>query len=280
MAMARPGVRLLAILGTSAIAILALRSAGAWQHPSTMGYDDTPMLPGGKWRVHDGKRPQPKKVKAAMCDAQDNPGLPPSDAVVLFDGKDLSKWRALKDAGPAQWKVENGYMEVAPGTGDIATRDDFGDIQLHVEWRTPAPLKPGNVWQGNSGVFLFGAYELQVFESSRNLIYADGEAGAIYGQYPPLVNPSCMPGEWQVYDILFTAPRFAGEELVTPPYVTVLQNGVAIHNHTAILGDTKHRELPRYVTRGSKGAIRLQDHGDLVRFRNIWVRPLRADDES
>ena len=170
----------------------------------------------------------------------------------LFDGKDLSHW---KDAhgGPAQWTVRDGYFEVAPKTGDIYTREEFGDIQLHVEWRTPAPLKPGNVWQGNSGVFLFGVYELQVFESSRNLIYADGQAGAIYGQYPPLVNPSCDPGEWQVYDIIFNPARFKNGNLETPAYITVFQNGVVIQNHTAIMGETGHRIFPRYTDRGPKG---------------------------
>ena len=251
--------------------ILLLGPAQSAQHDSGMGYEDTPMLPGGKWHVHDAQRPQPVKVTAGTCSTQERAGLPPSDAEVLFDGKDLSKWKNDK-GGPAAWTVRDGYLEVAPKTGDIYTREEFGDIQLHVEWRTPAPLKPGNVWQGNSGVFLFGVYELQVFESSRNLIYADGEAGAIYGQYPPLVNPSRDPGEWQVYDIIFNPARFKDGKLETPAYITVFQNGVVIHNHTAIMGETGHRIFPRYTDRGPKGPVRLQDHGDLVRYRNIWVR--------
>jgi hypothetical protein len=255
-----------------------LQAAGSAQHGPTMGYDDTPILPGGKWRVHDAKRPQPTKITAGTCSTQDNPGLPPSEAEVLFDGKDLAKWRTAK-GDPAAWKVEDGYMEVVPKSGDIYTREEFGDMQLHVEWRTPAPLKPGNEWQGNSGVFLFGVYEVQVFESSRNLIYADGQAGAIYGQYPPLVNPSREPGEWQVFDILFNAPRFTDGKLGTPAYVTVLQNGVVVHNHTPLMGETAHRVLPQNVDRGPKGPVRLQDHGDLVRYRNIWVRPLKGYDE-
>jgi len=245
------------------------------QHESGMGYEDTPMLPGGKWHVHDAKRPQPVKVIAGTCGTETRAGLPPSDARVLFDGRDLSQWRNAK-GDPAAWTVRDGYMEVAPKTGDIYTRDEFDDIQLHVEWRTPAPLKPGNVWQGNSGVFLFGAYELQVFESSRNLIYADGQAGAIYGQYPPLVNPACDPGVWQTYDIIFNPAHFKDGKLETPAYITVFWNGVVVQNHISILGDSGHRILPHYIDHGAKGPIRLQDHGDLVRYRNIWVRVLKG----
>ena len=254
--------------------ILLLGPLQSAQHDSGMGYEDTPMLPGGKWHVHDAKRPQPPKITGATCSTQARAGLPPSDAEVLFDGKDLSRWRNAAGEAAA-WTVRDGYLEVAPKTGDIYTREKFGDIQLHVEWRTPAPLRPGNVWQGNSGVFLFGVYELQVFESSRNLIYADGQAGAIYGQYPPLVNPSRDPGEWQVYDIIFSPARFKDGKLTAPAYVTAFQNGVVIQNHTAIMGETRHRTFPRYTDRGPQGPIKLQDHGDLVRYRNIWVRPLK-----
>jgi len=254
--------------------ILLLGLARSAQHETGMGYEDTPMLPGGKWHVHDAKRPQPVKVTAGTCSTQERAGLPPSDAEVLFNGKDLSKWKDAK-GGPAAWTVRDGYVEVAPKTGDIYTREEYGDIQLHVEWRTPAPLKPGNVWQGNSGVFLFGVFELQVFESSRNMIYADGEAGAMYGQYPPLVNPVRGPGEWQIYDIIFNPAHFQGGKLETPAYITVFLNGVVIQNHTALYGETGHRIFPHYTDRGPKGPIRLQDHGDLVRYRNIWVRTLK-----
>ena len=257
--------------------ILLLAPAQRAQQESGMGYEDTPMLPGGKWHVHDAKRPQPVKVTAGTASTQEVAGLPPSDAEVLFDGKDISKWKNA-EGGPAHWTVRDGYLEVAPKAGDIYTREQFGDIQLHVEWRTPAPLKPGNVWQGNSGVFLFGVYELQVFESSRNLIYADGQAGAIYGQYPPLVNPSRDPGQWQVYDIIFNRARFQDGRLETPAYITVFQNGVVIQNHTAIMGETGHRIFPRYTDRGPQGPVRLQDHGDFVRYRNIWVRRLNDRD--
>lgn len=251
--------------------------AGAQQKP-LVGYEDTPLLPDAKWHVHDGKRPQPRVIAPSTCSTQGTPGQPPSDAVVLFNGNHLSQWQTEK-GGPAAWKVENGYTEVVPRAGDILTRDQFGDIQLHVEWRTPGLVRGESPGYGNSGIFLFGVYEVQVFESSRDLIYADGQAGAIYGQYPPLVNASLKPGDWQVFEILFTAPRFEGGKLATPAYLTVLQNGAVIHNHTAVLGETGHRILPRYVDRGPKGPIRLQDHGDLVRYRNIWVRPLKGYDE-
>ncbi len=269
--------RILLIVAYIISGIFLLGPAQSAQHDSGLGYEDTPMLPGGKWHVHDAKRPQPAKVTAGTYSSQERAGLPPSDAEVLFDGKDLAQWKNAQ-GGPANWTVRDGYLEVAPKTGDIYTREEFGDIQLHVEWRTPAPLKPGNVWQGNSGVFLFGVYELQVFESSRNLIYANGQAGAIYGQYPPLVNPSRDPGEWQVYDIIFNPARFKDGKLETPAYITAFQNGVVIQNHTAIMGETGHRIFPRYTDRGSQGPIRLQDHDDFVRYRNIWVRPLKNQD--
>ena len=171
-------------------------------------------------------------------------------------------------------------MEVAPSSGDIYTRQEFGDLQPHVEWSAPESAQTPDTEWGNSVVFLYGVYEVQVWDSYHtNNIYADGQAGAIYGQYPPLVNASRKRGEWQVYDIVFTPPRFVGGKLQTPAYLTVLQNGVVIHNHTALLGETGHRTLPPYVDHGSRGPIRLQDHGERVRYRNIWVRELKGYDE-
>ncbi len=246
-----------------------------------LGYTDTPYIPGTKWRVHDLNRPHPKVVVPGTPSSQEKPGRPPSDAIVLFDGKDLSKWQKQptpKDGGkliPAGWKVENGYMEVVGGTGSIITRENFGDIQLHVEWAAPAKIVERSQGRGNSGVIFMGRYEVQVLDSYNNPTYADGQAGAIYGQYPPLVNPALPPGEWQTYDIVFEAPRFEGDKLVKPAYFTVFFNGLLVQNHVASLGATRHRALATYAPHPPEGPLLLQDHmGNPVRYRNIWVRKL------
>lgn len=254
----------IAVLAGWGLAALLL----AQTHKAPTGYTDTPYLPGSRWRVHDDARPRPPVVTPG-----EEPGKPPSDAVVLFDGAGLAAWRTANGAAP-KWKVENGYMEVVPGAGDILTRQEFGDSQLHIEWRTPAPPSGDSQERGNSGVFLFGLYEIQVLDSYRNLTYADGQAAALYGQAPPLVNASRPPGQWQSYDIVYTGPRFNSGKLVTPGYVTVFHNGVVTQNHTEILGATGNRVLPRLVVHGPKGPIKLQDHHDPIRFRNIWIRPL------
>jgi hypothetical protein len=232
------------------------------------GYDDGPMLPCQPWRVHDNTRPQPPKVKAGA-----KAGQAPSDAVVLFDGSDLSAWQR-GNGEDAVWKLTGGAMEVN-GTGSIQTRQSFKDCQLHVEWATPSASSGNSQGMGNSGVFLMGLYEIQVLDSHSNVSYADGSAGSIYGQYPPDVNVSRAPGEWQVYDIVFTAPRFndAGKR-TSPARVTVLHNGVLIHNNREILGPTTHRNLPPEESLVLAGPLSLQDHGNPVRYRNIWIRPL------
>lgn len=239
-----------------------------------LGYDDTPFLPGSKYRVHDGERPQPRIVTPGA-----NPGDPPSDAIILFDGTDLSQWVSARDGGPARWKVENGYMEVVPGTGDIQTKEPFGDCQLHLEWAAPAEVVGEGQGRGNSGVFLMGLYEVQILDCYNNITYPDGTTAAIYGQFPPLVNACRPPGEWQTYDILWEAPRFEGEQLVRPAYITVLHNGIVVHNHAALLGPTSHRRILPYRPHPPVGPLRLQDHGNPVRFRNIWYRVLRGYDE-
>lgn len=245
----------------------------------SVGYDDTPFLPDSQWRVHDSKRPQPRIMSPGSESCPEKPGLPPSDAIILFDGSDLSPWKGRD--GAAQWKVEDGYMEVVPRTGNIETKLHFGDCQLHLEWAAPAVVKGDSQGRGNSGVFLMGLYEIQVLDCYDNPTYADGTTGAIYGQYPPLVNACRKPGEWQTYDILFVAPRFDGDQLVSPAYVTVILNGVLLHHHQAIMGPTGHRTLTSYEeTRATTGPLMLQDHGDLVRFRNIWMRPLKGYDEA
>ncbi|MCS7192747.1 MAG: DUF1080 domain-containing protein [Armatimonadetes bacterium] len=238
-----------------------------------LGYEDTPFLPGQKWRVHDSKRPQPMTVIPAQ-----NYGDPPSDAVILFDGKDLSKWKSAWTGGSARWKVEDGYMEIVPRTGDIQTVDEFGDCQLHIEWCIPENVQGSSQSRGNSGVFLMGRYEIQILDSFENKTYADGMAAAIYGQYPPLVNASRRPSEWQTYDIIWIAPRFDGDKLVRPGYLTLIHNGVIVHYHTPVIGPTRHRSSLTYKPHPPVGPLRLQDHGFRVRFRNIWYRPLKGYD--
>jgi len=237
------------------------------------GYTDTPRLPNSPWRVHDPDRPWPRVVTPGTFSTQEQPGLPPSDAVVLFDGADLSGWRH-KDGSPARWKVENGYMEVVPDTGDIFSKVEFGDCQLHVEWAAPTKVEGESQGRGNSGVFLMGLYEIQVLDCYENPTYADGTTGALYGQCPPLVNACRKPGEWQVYDIVWIAPRFAGDKLVSYGRVTVFFNGVVIHHFKEVIGPTTHRKLPEVKPHPPVGPLKLQDHKNPVRFRNIWYRPL------
>lgn len=240
-----------------------------------MGYTNTPLVPGQKWHVHDPDRTRPRVVAPGESFSHKAPA--PADAVVLFDGTDLSKWRGNK--GEAKWKVENGYMEVAKGAGNIYTKDEFSDFQLHIEFATPTELKGSSQGRGNSGVFLMGAFEIQVLDSYQNPTYADGSAGSMYGQFPPLVNASRKPGLWQAYDIIFTAPRFkATGELDTPAVVTVLHNGVLIHNATAFYGPTQHKRIDPYSSKLTRGPLLLQDHGNPVRFRNIWVREIKNDE--
>ncbi len=253
------------------VAVATVLSAQEQKAPT--GYTDTPTIPGSKWRVHDDARPRPPVITPGTCSSENMPGKPPSDAVVLFDGTSLAAWRT-QNGEPAKWKVENGYMEVVPGAGDIWTRQDFGDSQLHIEFRTPSPPKGDSQGRGNSGVLLYGIYEIQVLDSFNNLTYADGQASAVYGQSPPLVNASRPPGEWQVYDIVYTSPRFKDGKVEVPGYVTVFHNGVITQNHTQLLGATGHRTLPRLVVHDPKGPIRLQDHHNPIRYRNIWIRPL------
>jgi hypothetical protein len=242
-----------------------------------LGYDDTPQIPGWKYKVHDSSRPQPRVVDPGTASTPESPGRPPADAVVLFDGRDASKWTGREGRFP--WKVENGCMEVAPGTGDVQTTVEFGDCQLHIEWAAPAVVKGDSQGRGNSGVFLMGRYEIQVLDCFDNPTYADGTAAAIYGQYPPLVNACRRPGEWQTYDIIWEGPRFEGSRLARPAVVTVIHNGVVVQNHAELIGGTSHREIPPWQAHPATGPLRLQDHGDLVRYRNIWYRPLKGYDE-
>jgi len=226
------------------------------------GYTDTPLLPGTQWRVSDINRPLPPVVDPGP---ETPPIAPPSDAISLFDGKDLSQWRNVKDNA-----LDNGVINVKKN-GEISTKQEFGDCQIHVEWATPAqPDGDAMIW-GNSGVFFLGRYEVQIIQTR---IYADGICGAIYAQTPPLVTAARKAGEWQTFDIIFTAPKFADKKLLQPAYFTVFWNGVLVQNHTASLGPTKHRALANYEDQTARGPIMLQSHGSAVRFRNIWVRPV------
>jgi len=203
-----------------------------------------------------------------------DPGPPPSDATILFDGKDLSQWRGAKPNEPAKWKLGDGFMEVN-GTGPISTKQEFGDCQLHVEWATPAEVKGEGQGRGNSGVFLQSRYELQVLDSWNNKTYFHGQAGSIYKEYAPLVNVSRKPGEWQTYDVIYHAPRFdsnGGVEKAAT--ITVLQNGVLVQDNVEIKGHTAHVGVHKYESHPLKQPLMLQDHHNPVRYRNIWIRQL------
>ena len=247
----------------------------AFAQHAAIGYTDTPYLPDGKWRVHDLNRPHPKVVTPGATS-----GAAPSDAIVLFDGTNLSKWEGFKGgkAVAPGWKVANGYVECVPESTDIRTKDKFGDIQLHVEWASPTAIAGESQDRGNSGVILMGRYEVQVLDSYQNVTYADGQAASMYGQYPPLVNAVRKPGEWQTYDMVFEAPRFEGGKLVKAAYLTLFHNGVLVHNHKEWVGAVEHRRVAHYTPHGPEEPLTLQNHGTKVRYRNIWVRSIGSYD--
>lgn len=213
--------------------------------------------------------PVPPIVKPGRT-AQD----PPSDAIVLFNGKDFSSWNG-KDGKPVEWTIEGDAMTVKPKSGEITTRQGFGDCQLHIEWRTPSMVKGDGQGRGNSGIFLMGKYELQVLDSYNNRTYSNGQAASIYKQLIPQVNASRAPGEWQTYDVIFTAPRFSSTgKLMSQARITVFHNGVLVQNNAAIWGSSAYIGIPEYEPHSMKEPLMLQDHGDLVSFRNIWIREL------
>jgi hypothetical protein len=261
--------------------LVAFSGAQTPQKPNhDLGFTDTPMLPGLPYHVHDSGRPHPKVViPSSQC------GGAPSDAIVLFDGHDLSHWESntspitKKGGGQPEWKLENGYFEVVPGTGDLITKEKFGDVQLHVEWSEPEDIQGKSQARGNSGVILMSRYEIQVLDSYQSPTYADGQAGAIYGQWPPLANPTRKPGEWNVYDIAFVAPRFDGDKLVSPAYITLFMNGVLMHNHQASMGPMVYRKVAHYEPHAAEEPLLLQNHNSRVRFRNIWARRIPGYDE-
>ncbi len=250
----------LTILLTAAGCLLCATTLLAEEKP---GYDDTPLLPDSPWRVHDRNRPQPPIVQPAP-----EPGGPPADAIVLFDGRDVSQWEGLTAEA-----IENGAINVVKTAG-LTTKKEFGDCQLHIEWATPGQADGNAMNWGNSGVFFQGLYELQIIESKACHIYADGIAGAIYGQFPPLANPSRGPGQWQTFDAVFLAPRFDAERLVEPARMTVFWNGVLVQYHQKVLGATQHKMFPEYKSKQATGPLVIQQHHSAVRLRNIWIRPL------
>lgn len=231
------------------------------------------------WAVHDGNRPQPPVVTPGTFSTPEQPGKPPSDAIVLFDGTDLSKWESGKGT-PAKWDVKDGYMQVVPGSGEIRTKEKFGDCQLHIEWAAPQDAKGDSQGRGNSGIFLMGRVEIQVLDSYNNITYADGHAASVYSVMPPMANAVRGPGVFQVYDIVFRRPIYKNNQVVDPGYVTVFVNGVLAQDHTMLEGGTGHMGRARPGSLGEVGPLALQDHGNTMRFRNIWYRKLapRATD--
>ena len=231
--------------------------------------------PDPNWLDHDRERPLPAVVNPGTFSSQDQPGVPPSDATVLFDGTDKSQWVAM-DGSPTKWVVKDGALECVPGSGFVRSLQSFGDCQLHIEWATPTPPHGNSQGRGNSGVFFgYDRYEIQVLDSYQNKTYADGSAASIYGQYPPLVNASRAPGQWQTYDIIWTAPRFDDSGvLVSKAIVTVIHNGVLVQNHVEMTGPDPWIGHPPYRAHPPRLPIALQDHGNPVRYRNIWVREL------
>ena len=227
------------------------------------GYKNTPKLPFCEFLVHDPDRPAPKRIDPGPFAAS---APAPADAIVLFNGKDLSQFNAT------QWKVENG--EIVAGTGGLQSKELFGDIQLHVEWKAPADWQGPWYNRGNNGVVLMGLYEIQIFDSYNEKLYPDGQAAAVYAQTPPLVNVTRKPGEWQTYDIVFKAPRYDGDKLISPPRITMHHNGVLVHHNQEIYGGTGHKIIPRQGNRKTEGPLSFAGHDCPVRSRNVRLRKL------
>lgn len=281
------------ILASSLVAVLSIAMASAADDakkkdaaakpaddkPSPIGYSDTPVIPGSKWKVHDIDRPRPAVVTPA-----EKLGGAPADAIVLFDGTNTDAFHSKKkdekgkdtaEMGACPWKIENGELLVSGG--DAWTKQEFGSCQFHIEWKTEPNTKGNSQKKGNGGVFFMDRYETQILDCDNNPTYADGMAGGVYGQTPPLVNAVKKAGEWQVYDIVFTAPKKEGGKVVEPAYITTFINGICVQNHTAIQGPTKHKQVTNYDGEfPEKAPLRLQDHKNEppVRLRNIWVRPM------
>ncbi len=250
-------------------------AAAAPEKPTPIGYSDTPVIPGSQWKVHDIDRPHPPVVAPGA-----KAGDAPADAFIIFNGTDTStlvgKDKKTGETIPCPWKVENGELIV--DGGDSWTTAEFGSCQFHIEWKTAAEGQKGNSQKkGNAGVFFMDRYETQILDCDNNPTYADGMSGGVYGQTPPLVNAVRKAGEWQTYDIIFTAPKLKEGKVVEPAYITTIINGIVVQNHTLIQGPTKHKQTTNYDGDfPEKAPFRIQDHKNEppVRLRNIWVRPL------
>ena len=238
------------------------------------GYTNTPKIPGTPWVVHDPFRPQPHQIDPGTISPRNNPGTPPSDAIVLFDGSNLDAWENNKGGAP-KWVLGDGYFECMKKSGTIRSKQKFGSVQLHIEWAAPSEVKGSSQGRGNSGVFLAGLYEVQVQDNYDNLTYPDGQASSLYGFRPPRVNVTRPPGEWQAYDIIFEMPEFKDGKLLKKAKITVLHNGVVTQHGVEIPGILGHKKTQPYREHGP-GHIQLQDHGNPVRYRNIWVRELKT----
>jgi hypothetical protein len=261
------------LLLTLCLPVLAW-GAAADNKPHPVGYDDTPLIPGTSWRVHDIARPAPPVVAPAV-----RPGGAPSDAIILFDGTSTAQFYAKKKdvpgKHPSPWRIENGELLV--DGGDCWTHLEFASCQLHLEWKSEPHTKGNSQKKGNGGVFFMDRYESQILDCDNNPTYADGMAGSVYGQTPPLVNAVRKAGEWQTYDIVFTAPKLKDGKVVEPARITTFLNGVCVQNSTMIMGPTLHKKATSWTgTFPEKASLRFQDHKNEppVRLRNIWVRPL------
>jgi len=258
--------------GRAVLTVALLTALPSYRLTAQAAHPEGPRPPGAQWNVHSWSRPRPPVVDPGP----ERPSVPPpADAVVLFGGRDLSEWQMQRDSSAAKWIIRDGAMEVVPGTGSMMTRRSFGDIQLHIEYSCPTPPHGESQERGNSGVFLMTHYEVQVLDSYDNDTYPDGQAGAIYGQTPPLVNPVRPPGQWNVYDIVFHRPHFGADGNVTQPArITVFMNGILIQDNTTITGWTVNMQVARYQPHADRLPLALQDHQNPTRFRNVWVREL------
>ena len=261
---------------TTFLLLLNLPAACVMANTGSAFYGDPPDETHA-WSIHDRNRPQPPLVTPGTFSSQEHPGKPPSDAVVLFDGTEatLSNWVADKNpAEPTKWIVKDGALQCVPGAGYIKTKAEWGDCQLHVEWSAPAKVAGNSQGRGNSGVFLMGLTEVQVLDNFNNPTYPDGFAGSVYGVSPPMANPLVAPGQWQVYDIIFRRPVFKDGKELEPGRLTVLINGVIAQDATPLEGGGGHMGRSKSRPFPEKGPLKLQDHGNPVRYRNVWYRPL------